>query len=108
MSIRRLTKEEFLATFEQPMRRLGADESYRPIPLKDYVSECIVSLGLRTTVADIEIHHVYLSGDKKHSHVLFYFGESNRYLVVVVDHETDSIEGHHLLDLNREYGLIPA
>src|SRR5437879_1971011 len=100
MTIRNLTKQEFLATFREPMRRLAADESYRSTPLKDYVSECIASLGLPTTPSDIEIHHVYLSGDQKHTHVLFYFGEHDRFLVVVVDHEMDSVKGHHLLDLN--------
>ena len=90
------------------MRRLAADESYRPVPLKDYVSECIYSLALPTKLADIEIHHVYLSGDRKHTHVLFYFGTPNRYLVVIVSHEPDSVRGHYLLDLNREYGLGAA
>jgi hypothetical protein len=108
MAIRELSKQEFLGTFCEPMRRLGANESFRPMPLKDYVSDCIQSLALPTTLADIEIHHVYLSGDKGHTHVLFYFGEHNRYLVVVVSHDPDWIKGHHLLDLNNEYGLNVA
>src|ERR1043165_7226431 len=62
MEIRPLSKEEFLGTFCEPMRRLAADESYRPVPLKDYVVECIQSLGLPTTLDDIEIHHVYQIG----------------------------------------------
>ncbi|MFO1485995.1 MAG: hypothetical protein U1F71_21720 [Verrucomicrobiaceae bacterium] len=105
MEIRQLSKDEFHGTFCGPMRRLGADESYRPVPLKDYVAECIRSLGLPTTLADIEIHHVYLSADKRHTHVLFYFGEHNRYLVIVVGHEPDAVKGHFLLDLTEEYGL---
>ena len=99
MEIRPLSKEEFYGTFCEPMRRLGADESYRPIPLKDYVEECIRALGLPTTLAEIEIHHVYLSGDKRHTHVLFDFGEHNRYLVVVAGHEPDAVIGHFVLDL---------
>src|SRR5580698_2842848 len=105
MSIRELSKDEFLATFCQPMRRLADGETCRPIPLKDYVSECIRSLALPTTPADIEIHHVYVSGDLKHTHVLFSVGKQNRYLIVVINHEPDSVKGHYLLDLNREYGL---
>jgi len=108
MPIRELTKQEFKSTFCEPMRRLAADETYRPVPLKDYVAECIRSLALPTTVADIEIHHVYVSGDKRHTHVLFYFGEANCYLIVVVSHEPDVISGYHLLDLNEEYGLSAA
>src|SRR4051812_5138365 len=105
MEIRQLSKQEFLSTFSNPMRRLAAEESYRPIPLKDYVSECINSLRLPTTSEDIQIHHVYVSGDRKHTHVLFHFGEQNRYLVVVVAHEPDFVQGHYVLDLNEEYGL---
>lgn len=105
MEIRHLSKQEFLGTFCEPMRRLAADETYRPVPLKDYVSGCISSLRLPTTLEDIEIHHVYVSGDGKHTHVLFYFGEHNRYLVVVVRHEPDIVQGHYVLDLNKEYGL---
>jgi len=108
MEIRQLSKEEFYGTFCEPMRRLEADESYRPVPLKDYVVECIRALALPTTLADIEIHHVYLSGDRRHTHVLFYFGGHNRYLVVVVEHEPDVVRGHFVLDLDREYGLVAA
>jgi hypothetical protein len=100
-----LTKPEFLNTFCEPMRRLGQDESYRPVPLKAYVEECISTLRLATSPDDIEIHHVYLAGDKRHTHVLFHFGERNRFLVIVVRHDPDSIMGHYLLDLNQEYGL---
>ena len=106
MQIHELSKQEFLDTFCDPMHRLEADESYRPVPLKEYVLECIQLLGLPTTVDSIEIHHVYLSGDKRHTHVLFFYGKHNKYLVVIVDHEADAIRGHFLLDLNGEYGLV--
>jgi hypothetical protein len=107
MEIHQLSKEEFRKTFCEPMRRLEADESYRPVPLKDYLVECIRALA-PTTLEDTEIHHVYLSGDKRHTHVLFYFGERNRYLIIVVAHEPDLIKGHLVLDLNYEYGLDTA
>ncbi len=105
MAIRELTEQEYLSTFSAPMRRLGSDESYRPVALRDYVCECIDELELGVTLESIEIHHVYLSGDQKHSHVLFYFGQPNTYLVLVVCHDTDSIKGHRLLNLNKEYGI---
>jgi hypothetical protein len=103
VNIRELSREEFLETFCEPMERLT--ESYRPIPLKDYVSESIRVLELPTTIDDIEIHDLYLSGNKKHSHVLFFFGQPNRYLIIVIDHETDSVAGYRVLDLAAEYGL---
>ena len=105
MALRELSKKEYRSTFSDPMRRLGEKESYRPVPLKDYVKACIDALDLPTNTQEIEIHHVYLSGDEKHTHVLFYFGEPNRYLVVVVSHEADTVMGHYVLDLNEEYGV---
>jgi len=102
--IHELTEAEFRATFVEPMHRMGEEESYRPIPLKGYLSECVVELALPTTTQDIEIHHVYLNGDKTFTHVLFFFGKPNVYLVLVVDHKTDSVCGYRVLDLNEEYG----
>ncbi len=102
--ITELSKGDFQATFVEPMRRLGAEESYRPVPLGDYVEECIHHLALPTTRMEIEIHHVYVSGDEKHSHVLLHYGKNNEYLVVVVEHPSDIIKGYHLLNLNKEYG----
>ena len=107
MSINELSKADFAATFCEPMRRLGEGESYRPVPLKDYVMDCIDSLELRTSLDEIEIHHVYLTGDKKHTHVLFNWGEPNLFLTIVVRHDPDLILGYYLLDLNQEYGLHP-
>jgi hypothetical protein len=100
-----LSKEDYLATFVDPMRRLEAGESYKPIPLKIYIAECVSELSLPTTAEAIEIHHVYLSGDKNFSHILLSWGESNKYLVIVADHRSKTVLGHRILDLNEEYGL---
>src|SRR3569833_1765609 len=59
MENRNQSREAFLDTLCDPMRRLSEGESYRPIPLKDYVSQCIRLEALPTTVSRIEIHHVY-------------------------------------------------
>jgi hypothetical protein len=107
MAIRELSTQEFHNTFREPMRRLEANESYRPIPLKMCVEECIEMLGLPATLDSIEIQHVYLNGDQTYSHILFFFGEANQFLVIVVSHKTDTVHGYHLLDLNREYGAKP-
>lgn len=103
--IKELSQTEFRATLADPMRRLGAEESFRPVSLGAYVDECIHQLSLPTTKKDIEIHHVYVSGDQKHTHVLLYFGKTNVYLVIVVEHPVDAIKGYHLLNLNKEYGI---
>jgi hypothetical protein len=105
MMIKELSKPEFRATFVMPMHRMGEEESYRLIPLKNYLADCIYELSLPTTIEDIEIQHVYLNGDKTFTHVMFFFGKPNVYLVIVIDHGNDSVHGHHILDLNEEYGL---
>jgi len=35
-----LTKDDYLATFVEPMRRLETDESYKPVRIGEYVAEC--------------------------------------------------------------------
>jgi hypothetical protein len=103
--INTLSGDEFQATFVEPMKRLGEDESFRPIPHKGYLTECIAELALFTSIEDIEIQHVYLNGNKSYTHVMFWYGEPNVYLVIVVDHSNDSVHGHHFLDLNEKYRL---
>jgi hypothetical protein len=90
------------------MRRLGADESFRPVPLGDYVSECISHHALPTSREDIQIEHVYVAADQRHTHVMLHYGIPNLYLVIVVTHDTDSVLGHHFLNLNEKYGLTPT
>jgi hypothetical protein len=60
------------------MHRLEGDESYKPIPIGEYVAEWILE---------------------------FNYGLHNRYLVIVVDCDQGAVHGHYLLDLNVEYGL---
>jgi hypothetical protein len=100
-----LTKDEFLATFVEPMRRLEANESYKPVHIGEYVAECIRSFKPPVKREQLQIHHVYLNGDGSFYHVLIHYGQHNRFLVVVVDCNQEAIRGHYLLDLNEEYGL---
>jgi hypothetical protein len=87
------------------MRRLGADESYKPVPLRDYVAECIEQLDPPVKREQLEIQHEYLNADRSFRHVLIYYGQSNRFLVIVVDCNREAVHGHSWLDLNEEYGL---
>ena len=103
-----LTKDEYLATFVEPMRRLEADESYKPVPIAEYVDGVIAGFDPPPTRADLGIHHVYLNGDRTFCHVLIHYGRHNEFLVVVVDCGREAVYGHHLLDLNREFGLPDA
>ncbi len=106
MSIRELSEEEFHATFVSPMRRLGEGEAPpAAVSLSDYASATIDALGLPTTLDEIEVHHVYVANGDRHTHVLFNFGESDIYLVLVIDNRARAVLGHRLLDLQKLYGL---
>lgn len=104
-ALRELSKEEYLATFVEPMQRLGEGDSRRPVSLRDYLARCMEKLGLPATGRQMRIQDAYLNGAGTHTHVLFHYGEPNRYLVLVVAQASNSVMGHYLLDLNAEYGL---
>ena len=106
MAIRQLDKTQFLNTCVGPMRSLAEDEEFPPpINLRHYVEECIQAHNLPITFDDMEIHEDYLSADEKYTHVLWFYGVKNVYLVIIINNVKGQIEGHYLLDLNVEYGL---
>jgi len=98
-----LTKDEYLATFVEPMRRLEADESYKPVAIGEYVAECSRTLEPPVVREQLQIHHVYLNGNRSFCHVLIHYSQHNRFLVIVVDCNREVVRGHYLLDLNEEY-----
>ena len=102
---RTLSKDEYLATFLEPMRRLEADEVERPVPIGAYVDECLREVRPSVPREQFAISHVYENGDQSFYHVLVSYGVQNRFLVLVVDRVRQEIHGHYLLDLNTEYGL---
>ena len=57
------------------------------------------------SIFDRFVEYVYRSRDECFDHVLVMTKTKNVYLAVVVDLVRDSVYGHRLLDLNREYGL---
>jgi hypothetical protein len=106
--VKALSKDEYLATFVEPMLRLEADETYKPVPLGDYVATCIRGFDPPVERKQLQIQHVYLNGDRSYSHVLIHYGPRNRLLVIVVDYNREAVHGHYLLDLDGEYGLAEA
>ena len=83
------------------MRRLAADETYKPIRIGDYVSDCLRKFDAPVAQDQLEIQHVYLNGDKSFYHVLIHYGLHNRFLVIVVDCSREVVHGHYLLDLKQ-------
>jgi hypothetical protein len=102
-----LTRDEFISTFVEPVRRFAGDEHYGGPSIGSYVRECVQQLALPVPAEQLDVHDVYRNGPGEGSfyHVLLSFGERNVYLVIVVDCKRASVYGHYILDLNEEYGL---
>jgi hypothetical protein len=104
-----LTRQEFHQAFTPKMLNItGREEELSPEGVLD------LSPYLETIPeSDFESHRrygdfvegVYRTSDGRFDQVLFMTETPNVFMVVVVDNPNDSILGHHLLDLNREYGL---
>ncbi len=99
-----LTKPEFLETFAHPMSRVGRDED-PPCDFWSYVDSI--------PQADFEEHDCS-AGDVTYAwnnpagtfqHILIDSEHPNIFMVVVIHLQTRTVFGHHLLDLNREYGI---
>jgi hypothetical protein len=101
---RLLTKDEFLACFAKPMQDMtAAPEAATDLwPYVDYLHPA--SLGI-TQVGDVV--QVYRDGRGRYDQVLIQTGTANVFLVIVVDLAARAVFGHHLLDLNIEYGTAP-
>ncbi len=88
-----------------PMTSVESEDDIRPFPLGDYL----------TTIpeADLEGHDftarevakVYREPRLRFVHILIASRTPNVFLVIVVDEPRQSVHGHHVLDLNRLYGL---
>lgn len=101
---RLLTRDEYLATFTDPMRRLGDNERYSSVSIGEYVRECVKQLAL-VPVEELVVQDIYRSGNGDFFHALLNFGQRNVFLVIVVDSNRNVVHGHYVLDLNVEYGL---
>lgn len=101
----RLTEAEFDATMQSGM----VDVTAAADPVVDiwpYVTRVAAEVGLPVSVLEEQrVELVYRSGDGSHDHVLLSSGRKNMFVVIVVDRPRAAVVGHHLLDLNREYGL---
>ena len=104
-SVTTLSKDEYLATFVEPMRRLAENEPYKPVNLGKYVDDCIRLLEPPISREQLLIQAIEVNGDESFYHVLLDYGRRNCFLVIVVDCTRETIHGHYWLDLNAEYGL---
>jgi hypothetical protein len=102
---RLLTTEQFQRCFAQPMQDItGTAESVLDIwPYVDSLD--LDTLGVERVN---DVRSVYLDGRERLEHVCIGTSRFNALLVIVVDRVQRGILGHHLLNLNEEYGVAGA
>lgn len=105
MKTRQLDATEFEATFAAPMRDVLATAT-NVLDIWPYVTAIPAAELLGNTIVDGCVEHVYRNGNDTFDHVLVVTRTKNVFLTVVVDLVRNTIFGHHLLDLNLEYGLL--
>jgi hypothetical protein len=99
---RALTRAEFRRCFAESMRDMtGAAQAVTDIwPYVDgldALAEGVARIG--------DVAHIYRDGSCRYDHVLLETDRANVFLVIVVDLGARDVLGHHLLDLDIEYGL---
>ncbi len=103
---RLLAEDEFFATFKKPMHNITGQDS-NVLNIWPYVYAVPTSDLQGHIIHDRVVEYVYRTPDARFDHVLVMTKTKNVYLAVVVDLEHAAIHGHHLLDLNRLYGIMP-
>ena len=96
-----LSDEEFKTCFAEPMRDITT-EANAVVDIWPYCNSIdLYELGIPHLS---DVHYVYRDAGDRFDQVLIGTGRFNSLLVVVVDLQLKSIVGHHVLDLNQEYG----
>ena len=98
-----LDATEFKSTFAEPMRDVLATAT-NVIDIWPYVAAIPRSELFGNEIVDGCVEHVYRNGTATFDHVLVLTRTKNVFVAIVVDVAKDTILGHHLLDLNHEYG----
>ena len=104
MKPRLLSRDEYFAAFLKPVRDVTLTAT-DVLDIWPYVAAIPSEDLWGHKVVPKQVKRVYRCGDDKLDHVLIVTTTRSVFLVVVVDLVGDSVLGHHLLDLNDEYGL---
>jgi hypothetical protein len=102
--VRQLDEAEFKATMTPKMHNV-TETATNVLDIWPYVEQVPPADLEGHSVHDRSVEVVYRSDDGLFDHVLVMTRTKNVYLAIVVDLAHDSIHGHRLLDLNKEYGL---
>lgn len=100
-----LTEEEFKHTLWDKMIDV-TDSAVPALDIWPYVKQLNEQGVVGDSILNGElVEYVYRTGTSTLDHVLLSGYRSNEYVVVVVDLIHGIIIGHHILDLNSEYGI---
>ena len=103
--IRELSKEEFLQTMGSGMKDITQDAE-AVVDIWEYAGSLLAENLISQYGFDNRLIEAVYSGENGHyQHVLLFTAQNNCYIVIVIDTEKRVILGHHLLDLNEEYGI---
>jgi len=106
LKVRKLSEDEFEATWTPKMHDVTAN----PAPTIDiwpYVEAVLAADLDGHEVWDRFAEYVYRTNDDRFDHVLVMTKSKNVYLAVIIDRELRAVHGHHLLNMNKLYGLEP-
>jgi hypothetical protein len=98
MKLRELDLTYFEATLIPPVRQLTHVEK-PDILLEDYLQACDEKYHLLESHQQFVALRLFLSGDDIHVHAVLWYGHPDRCLVLVLNRLTETILGHHFLDL---------
>jgi len=101
MTVRLLTRDEFIGAFNAPMKRIERDDSDE---LWEYVDSIVLSTLDIVALGDIE--RVYRDATGRYDHCLLWTDRDGRYLDIVWDVGSECVYGHHVVDLDAEHGAL--
>jgi hypothetical protein len=107
METRCLTDSEYKQTLSHPVQDVTGTCA-APLDIWPYVAAVTLTDLEGHAIYDRFVEHVYRSADCQFDHVLVMTKTPNVYLAIVVNLQHDTVYGHCLLDLNREYRLSSA
>jgi len=100
----KLSEREFKTTMGSPMRRFGPEAEppvdfwpyFEAIPLADFEGH---------NCTEGSVTYVWEHPEGRYQHVLVNSEDKNIFMALVLSVKDQLVLGHHLLDLNREYGV---
>jgi hypothetical protein len=101
---RKLSEDEFRATFAAPMQRAGPDAA-PPFDFWPYFEEIALEDFEGFDCSEGAVTYVWQGADGRYQHVLVNSDDRDVFMVIILDLQADSVAGHHLLDLPHLYGL---